>query len=200
MKYLVVGAGLSGCVVARELAKAGHLVDVIDKRDHVAGNAYDYENEHGIRVHKYGPHLFHTNNEDVFKWLSHFTDWVEYRHKVKAQLSDGQYVTLPVNRETKDIVGEENVLDVFFRPYTKKMWGVELDQLNPDIINRVPIRDDYNEEYFPNDKIQYMPRHGYTKMVENILTHHNIHVYLQTEYSYHMDKKYLIKLVKLNFQ
>jgi UDP-galactopyranose mutase len=190
MKYLVVGAGLSGCVIARELAKAGHSVDVIDKRDHVAGNAYDYENEHGIRVHKYGPHLFHTNNEEVFEWLSHFTEWVEYRHKVKAQLSDGQYVTLPVNRETKDIVGEENVLDVFFRPYTKKMWGVELDQLNPDIINRVPIRDDYNEEYFPNDKIQYMPRHGYTQMVENILTRHNIHVYLQTEYSSHMNENY----------
>ena len=190
MKYLVVGAGLSGCVIARELAKAGHTVDVIDKRDHVAGNAYDYENEHGIRVHKYGPHLFHTNNEEVFEWLSHFTEWVEYRHKVKAQLSDGQYVTLPVNRETKDIVGEENVLDVFFRPYTKKMWGVELDQLNPDIINRVPIRDDYNEEYFPNDKIQYMPRHGYTQMVENILTRHNIHVYLQTEYSSRMNEKY----------
>jgi len=190
MKYLVVGAGLSGCVVARELARAGHNVDVIDKRDHVAGNAYDYENEHGIRVHKYGPHLFHTNNEEVFEWLSQFTEWVEYRHKVKAQLSDGQYVTLPVNRETKDIVGEENVLDVFFRPYTKKMWGVELDQLNPDIINRVPIRDDYNEEYFPNDKIQYMPRHGYTKMVENILTHHNITVSLNTEYNYHMDKEY----------
>jgi len=190
MKYLVVGAGLSGCVVARELARAGHNVDVIDKRDHVAGNAYDYENEHGIRVHKYGPHLFHTNNEEVFEWLSQFTEWVEYRHKVKAQLSDGQYVTLPVNRETKDIVGEENVLDVFFRPYTKKMWGVELDQLNPDIINRVPIRDDYNEEYFPNDKIQFMPRHGYTKMVENILTHHNITVSLNTEYNYHMDKEY----------
>lgn len=190
MKYLVVGAGLSGCVVARELAEAGHTVHVIDKRDHVAGNAYDYENEHGIRVHKYGPHLFHTNNEDVFEWLSRFTEWVEYRHKVKAQLADGQYVTLPVNRETKDIVGEENVLDVFFRPYTKKMWGVELDQLNPDIINRVPIRDDYNEEYFPNDKIQYMPRHGYTKMVENILTHHNITVSLNTEYNYHMDKEY----------
>ena len=190
MKYLVVGAGLSGVVIARELAKAGHAVHVIDRRDHVAGNAYDYENEHGIRVHKYGPHLFHTNNEDVFEWLSQFTDWVEYRHKVKAQLSDGQYVTLPVNRETKDIVGEENVLDVFFRPYTKKMWGVELDQLNPDIINRVPIRDDYNEEYFPNDKIQFMPRHGYTQMVENILTHHNITISLNTEYNYHMDQEY----------
>ena len=190
MNILVVGAGLSGVTIARELAEAGHKVDVIDRRDHVAGNAYDFVNEHGIREHKYGPHLFHTNNKEVFEWLSKFTDWVEYRHKVKAQLADGRYVTLPVNKETKEIVGEENVLDIFFRPYTKKMWGVELDQLNPDIINRVPIRDDDNELYFPDDQIQYMPRHGYTKMVENILTHHNINVMLNTDYNYHMDIRY----------
>jgi UDP-galactopyranose mutase len=190
MKILVVGAGLSGVTIARELADSGHSVHVIDRRDHVAGNAYDYNNEHGIRVHKYGPHLFHTNNKTVFEWLSRFTDWVEYRHKVKAQLADGQYVTLPVNKETKDIVGEENVLDVFFRPYTKKMWGVELDKLNPDIINRVPIRDDDNELYFPDDKIQYMPRLGYTEMVNNILYHHNITVDLKVHFNKSLEKEY----------
>ena len=190
MKVLIVGAGLSGVTIARELADNGYKVHVIDRRDHIAGNAYDYINEHGIRVHKYGPHLFHTNNEKVFKWLSRFTDWVEYHHKVKAQLKDGRYVTLPVNRETKDIVGEENVLDIFFRPYTKKMWGVELDKLNPDIINRVPIRDDDNELYFPDDKIQYMPRHGYTKMVENILHHHNITVDLKVHFDRLLEKEY----------
>lgn len=190
MKILIVGAGLSGVTIARELADRGHKVHVIDRRDHVAGNAYDYDNEHGIRVHKYGPHLFHTNNEKVFQWLTRFTDWVEYRHKVKAQLKDGRYVTLPVNKETKDIVGEENILDIFFRPYTKKMWGVELDKLNPDIINRVPIRDDDNELYFPDDKIQYMPRHGYTAMVENILYHHNITVELEKEFNSLLEKEY----------
>ena len=190
MKVLIVGAGLSGVTIARELADNGHEVHVIDRRDHIAGNAYDYINEHGIRVHKYGPHLFHTNNKNVFKWLSRFTDWVEYKHKVKAQLPDGQYVTLPVNKETKDIVGEENVLDTFFRPYTKKMWGVELDNLNPDIINRVPVRDDDNELYFPDDKIQYMPRHGYTKMVENILHHHNITVDLKVHFNNLLEKEY----------
>ena len=190
MKILIVGAGLSGVTIARELADRGHKVHVIDRRDHVAGNAYDYDNEYGIRVHKYGPHLFHTNNEKVFQWLTRFTDWVEYRHKVKAQLKDGRYVTLPVNKETKDIVGEENILDIFFRPYTKKMWGVELDKLNPDIINRVPIRDDDNELYFPDDKIQYMPRHGYTKMVENILHHHNITVDLKAHFNKLLEKDY----------
>ena len=66
MEYLVVGAGFSGSVIARELANAGHTVRVIDSRDHIGGNAYDYTNEHGIRIHKYGPHLFHTNNKRVW--------------------------------------------------------------------------------------------------------------------------------------
>ena len=182
MKYLVVGAGFSGAVIARELAEAGHTVRVVEARNHVAGNAYDYANEHGIRVHQYGPHLFHTNNKSVYDWLSKFTEWVPYQHKVKAQLEDGRFATLPVNRETKDMVGEENVLDIFFRPYTKKMWGMELDELNPDIINRVPIRDDDNELYFPNDEYQAMPKDGYTALVENILDHKNIQVMLETSY------------------
>tara|TARA_B110000259_G_scaffold122203_1_gene138618 strand:+ start:238 stop:1236 length:999 start_codon:yes stop_codon:yes gene_type:complete len=182
MKYLVVGAGFSGAVIARELAEAGHTVRVVEARNHVAGNAYDYVNTDGIRVHEYGPHLFHTNNKEVYDWLGKFTEWVPYQHKVKALLDDGRYATLPVNRETKDMVGEENVLDIFFRPYTKKMWGMELDELNPDIINRVPIRDDDNELYFPNDEYQAMPKDGYTALVENILDHENIQVMLETSY------------------
>ena len=109
---LIVGAGFSGAVIARELAEAGHRVTIIDQRNHIGGNAYDYDHE-GIRIHKYGPHLFHTNNKEVVDWLSKFTEWVDYKHKVKAQLDDGTYVTLPVNRETKEIVGEENILDTF---------------------------------------------------------------------------------------
>lgn len=190
MNILVVGAGFSGAVIARELAEEGHKVHVIESRDHVAGNAYDYTNEHGIRVHQYGPHLFHTSNEKVFSWLSKFTEWTPYRHKVKAQLDNGQYVTLPVNKETKEIVGEENVLDIFFRPYTRKMWDKELDDLNPDIVNRVPIRDDMNEDYFPNDEFQFMPKEGYTKLVENILSHSNITVTLNQSYEHSDYDKY----------
>ena len=190
MRILVVGAGFSGAVVARECASAGHLVKVIDKRNHIGGNAYDYIDENGIRIHKYGPHLFHTNNKKVVQWLSQFTEWVPYQHKVKAQLSDGTYVTLPVNKETKEIVGEENVLDIFFRPYTKKMWGKSLDELDPSIINRVPIRDDDNELYFPNDEYQMMPKNGYTEIFKNILNHSNIEVECNVEFHQSMEEEY----------
>ena len=190
MRILVVGAGFSGAVVARECAAAGHLVKVIDKRNHIGGNAYDYIDENGIRIHKYGPHLFHTNNKKVVQWLSQFTEWVPYQHKVKAQLNDGTYVTLPVNKETKEIVGEENVLDIFFRPYTKKMWGKSLDELDPSIINRVPIRDDDNELYFPNDEYQMMPKNGYTEIFKNILNHSNIEVECNVEFHQSMEEEY----------
>jgi len=177
-------------VIARECAAAGHLVKVIDKRDHIGGNAYDYTDSNGIRIHKYGPHLFHTNNQKVVQWLSQFTEWVPYQHKVKAQLNDGTYVTLPVNKETKEIVGEENVLDIFFRPYTKKMWGKTLDELDPSIINRVPIRDDDNELYFPNDEYQMMPKNGYTEIFKNIFNHSNIEVECNVEFHQSMEEEY----------
>lgn len=189
-QILVVGAGLAGATVARELAEAGHRVHVIDRRPHIAGNAYDEVNALGIRVHRYGPHIFHTSNERVVAWLSRFTSWIPYRHKVKAVLADGRLVTLPVNRETKEIVGAEHVVDTFFRPYTRKMWGLEIEQLSPDILNRVPIRDDLNEYYFPDDAFQAMPEHGYTAMVANILEHPGIRVSLETAFERTMESGY----------
>ena len=179
---LVVGAGFSGAIIARELAEAGNNITLIDERNHIGGNAYDYLNEYGIRVHKYGPHLFHTNNEKVFNYISKYTECVDYKHKVKAQLSDGNFVTLPVNKETKNIVGENNIIDTFIRPYTKKMWGLDIEELSPDIINRVPVRDDYNEYYFPDDKYQAIPKNGYTKIFENLLNHKSIEVKLNTKF------------------
>ena len=195
-----MGAGLAGAVVARELAEAGFPVRVIDRRSHIAGNAYDEVNAHGIRVHKYGPHIFHTNNQRVVDWLSRFTTWIPYRHKVKAMLSDGRLVTLPVNRETKAIVGEANIVDTFFRPYTRKMWGLEIEQLSPDILNRVPVRDDLNEYYFPDDQFQAMPEHGYTAMVEKILDHALISVALDTSFTRSMEDGYehVFNTLKLN--
>ena len=78
MKILIVGIGMYGSTVARQLAEVGHSIHMIDARDHIGGNCYDYVNEHGIRVHKYGPHLFHTRNKGVFEYLSRFTEWVPY--------------------------------------------------------------------------------------------------------------------------
>ena len=176
MKILVVGAGFAGATVAYELIKDGHDVVVMDERGHIGGNAYDYTNKHGIRIHRYGPHIFHTSNKKVYDWVTQFGDWVEYKHKVKAQLADGQYVTLPVNRHTKEIVGEDNIIDTFYRPYTKKMWGKELEELDPSITKRIPIRDDDNQLYFPNAKYQVMPKHGYTEIFNEILSEIPVHL------------------------
>lgn len=96
---LVVGAGFAGSVSARVLAEAGYSVLVIDKRPHIGGNAYDEYDAHGVLIHRYGPHLFHTNSERVYQWLSQFTEWRVYEHRVLAQV-DGQLLPIPINRTT----------------------------------------------------------------------------------------------------
>ena len=98
--YLVVGAGFAGSVIAERLAKVSDkTVLLVDKRPHIGGNAYDHHNEHGILVHKYGPHIFHTNSREVFEYLSQFTEWRPYEHHVLASV-DGQLVPMPINLDT----------------------------------------------------------------------------------------------------
>ncbi len=97
--YLIVGAGFAGSVMAERLASDGHSVLVCDRRPHIAGNAYDHRDEAGILVHKYGPHIFHTNNEDVFAYLSRFTSWRDYEHRVLAQVGELR-LPIPINRTT----------------------------------------------------------------------------------------------------
>jgi len=98
--YLIVGAGFAGSVLAERLANgSGKKILICDKRSHVAGNAFDYYNDDGILIHKYGPHIFHTNSADVFEYLSRFTDWREYQHRVLASV-DGMQLPIPINLDT----------------------------------------------------------------------------------------------------
>ena len=97
---VVVGAGFAGAIIAERLAsQCGHDVLVVDRRDHIAGNAYDYYDEHGVRVHRYGPHIFHTQAQRVVDYLSAFTDWHPYEHRVLAKVED-QLLPIPINRAT----------------------------------------------------------------------------------------------------
>ena len=85
--FLIVGAGFAGSVLAERLASvAGKKVLLIDKRSHIGGNAFDHYNEEGLLVHKYGPHIFHTNSKEVFDYLSRFTEWFNYQHRVLASV------------------------------------------------------------------------------------------------------------------
>lgn len=107
---LIVGAGFAGSVVARELAEAGHEIRVIDKRPHIAGNAYDELDAYGVLVHRYGPHIFHTNSKRIFEYLSRFTEWRPYEHRVLGVV-DGKSYPFPINRDT-----------------LSQLYGVELDE------------------------------------------------------------------------
>jgi UDP-galactopyranose mutase len=98
--YLIVGAGLAGATMAERLAsRLGKKVLIVDTRNHIGGNTYDYYDNDGILVHKYGPHIFHTNSKDVFDYLGNFTDWRPYEHRVLASV-DGMFVPIPINLNT----------------------------------------------------------------------------------------------------
>jgi UDP-galactopyranose mutase len=98
--HLVVGGGFAGCVLAERLAsQLGRRVLIIDRRDHIGGNAFDFHNEAGVMVHRYGPHIFHTNSQKVLDYLSQFTSWRPYEHRVLAEV-DGQRVPIPINLTT----------------------------------------------------------------------------------------------------
>jgi UDP-galactopyranose mutase len=208
---LVVGAGFAGATYARELAEHGISTHVIDRRPHVGGNSYDEITPSGVRIHKYGPHLFHTSNHRVVEWLMRFARFVPYEHRVQAALPDGRRVPLPINRRTINMVfgvrlrtGAEvqaflraqaipsaapanaaeylnasigRVLtDLFFRPYTRKMWALDLEDLDAAVVRRIPLRTDEEDRYFPRDRYQFLPEQGYARLFDAILDHPRIRV------------------------
>ena len=134
---LIVGAGYAGSIMAERLAsQLDQRVLVIDRRDHIAGNAYDYHDEHGILVHKYGPHIFHTNHMPVVEYLSNFTDWRPYEHRVLARARDDLLVPMPINRTTinalygLDLATDEEV-EAF---YAERREPVELMKTSEDAV------------------------------------------------------------------
>ena len=98
-KILIVGAGPVGCTVAEILSKKSFLIDIFDSRNHIAGNCYDFKNQFGVLVHKYGPHYFRTNSKKVLKYLSKFTKWIPGNYFVNSYV-DKQYYDFPINLNT----------------------------------------------------------------------------------------------------
>jgi UDP-galactopyranose mutase len=119
--YLIVGAGFAGSVLAERLARGSNKkVILCDKRPHIGGNAYDHYNEAGILVHKYGPHIFHTNSREVFEYLSRFTEWRSYQHRVRACV-DGQIVPIPINLDTINTLYGLNLTSFEVADFFKKV-------------------------------------------------------------------------------
>lgn len=182
VQYVIVGAGFAGSVCAERLASAGKRVLVIDKRAHIGGNAYDEYDEAGILVHRYGAHVFHTNSLAVVDYLSRFTEWRSYEHRVLSSVN-GQLLPVPINQTTLDAFegNEAAARRAMIEPYTRKQWGPHADDLAPTVLARIQTRANRDDRYF-TDAFQAMPRDGYTALFARMLDHPHITVRLNTQY------------------
>jgi UDP-galactopyranose mutase len=148
--YLIVGAGLSGAVCAERLAtQRNKKVIIIDKRDHIAGNCYDYQGDHGITIQKYGPHIFHTDLVEVWEYLSGFTKWIDYEHRVMARIGKDHF-PMPVSIETvnkfyRTNLDESNIQDFYDKIREK---DIEIKNSEHAIIAKVGRR--MYEKFFKN--------------------------------------------------
>jgi UDP-galactopyranose mutase len=148
--YLIVGAGFAGSVLAERLAsQLNQKVMLLDKRNHIGGNAYDLYNEDGILIHQYGPHIFHTNSPEVFEYLSRFTEWRPYQHKVLASV-DGQYVPMPINLDTINKLYGTNMTSFQLKEFFESVAEArESIQTSEDVIVSKIGRELY-EKFFRN--------------------------------------------------
>lgn len=212
---IIVGAGISGAVLAERYAAMGKKILVLEKRDHIGGNCYDFYNEEGLLVSKYGAHLFHTNYEDVWTYVNRFAQWYPYEHRVLAKV-DGKLVPIPVNITTVNELfglniqtelqmqqwldsvqikndtpknGEEAALarvgtvlyEKMFKHYTKKQWDRYPAELDASVLQRIPVRTNFDDRYF-GDKYQALPQGGYTELFKKIFDNQNIEIRLNTDY------------------
>jgi len=210
----LAGAGLSCALIARELAEAGHRCTVFETRSHVAGNCHtERDPATGVMLHVYGPHIFHTDDPEIWELVNRYTPFRPYTNRVKAT-TGGRVYSLPINLHTiNQFFGqtlspaaarafiaqqadpalapptsfEDQALqfigrplyEAFFRDYTLKQWEVDPQQLPASILKRLPVRFNYDDNYFSHT-YQGIPEAGYTVLVERLLDHPGIEVRLNT--------------------
>lgn len=153
-KVLVVGAGLSGAVIARYLAEKGQQVDIWEKRSHIAGNMFDYEDEHGFLVQKYGPHTFHTKKRELYEYMCHYEDWQDYKLTCGA-VWDGKYTPTPFNFTTIDTFYSEEKAEELKKHLLLAFKGRSTATVVEVLGNEDPLVREYAEFLFRNDYAPY---------------------------------------------
>ncbi len=215
--YLIVGSGLYGSIFAYEAQKKGKKVLVLERRNHIGGNIYT-EVVEDINIHKYGAHIFHTSNEEVWFYVNQFAEFNNYINSPIANYK-GEIYNLPFNMNTFSkmwgitrpnealrIINEQkkmkeekpqnleeqaislvgtDIYEKLIKGYTEKQWGRKCHELPAAIINRLPVRFTYDNNYF-NDKYQGIPKGGYTKIIEQLLD--GCEVQLEVDYLQNKEK------------
>jgi len=191
--YVIVGSGLTGAVIARCLADAGESVIVLDRRPHVGGNVADTTDPSGIQVHLYGPHLFRTVSDEIWRFVNRFASFHSYRHQIKSRV-DGALENWPIAASCiRRLCGEDwkperngdvppanfeeaalcqmprAIYEKFVKGYTEKQWGVPARSLSAALCKRFDVRRDDNPYLHPGHKHQGIPTEGYSRMVERML-------------------------------
>jgi len=199
---IVVGAGIWGCTVARRLAESGRKVLVLEKREAVGGNSRcEIDEATGIEVHLYGSHIFHTSIPRVWNFIRRFTEFNGYQHKGMTTYKGKTYylplglslinsffgINLKPGEVDKFMSDEKNskaIFDAFFRGYTAKQWGKPPEEVDPEVIKRIPVRQNYDINYY-NDYNQGIPSEGYSGLFFNMLSHPNITVECNSDVKLH---------------
>ena len=221
-KYLIVGAGFSGAVLANQLCKnIDCTIDIWDERNHIAGNCHTRRDEAtGVMLHEYGPHIFNTDKKEIWDFVNSFVEFIPFINRVKANYK-GKIYSMPVNlhtinqffnqsfgpAEAKAFIAEQadktigepqsfeeqalkfigkDLYKAFFYGYTKKQWGCEPSALPASILKRLPVRFNYNDNYY-NNPYQGIPVNGYTELVEKLLDDKKITLTLNKKFHFTED-------------
>ena len=212
--FVIVGSGLTGATIGRLLADNNQDVVILDRKDHVAGNVFDYKHESGAIIHKYGPHYFRCGSEKICNFVNRFTDFYNWSATLKSKVN-GEYLSWPVNEDyINKVVGEDwnlfkgepsnfeevclsrmprQIYEMFIKGYTEKQWDVKATELSKDLAVRITINKGVVNTLTPNHKWNALPRLGYTEMVKNMIG--DIPVELNFDYLQNKDKVVANKLL-----
>lgn len=207
--FVIVGAGLTGSTIARILADHNQDVMILDRKNHPAGNVYDYRHVSGAMVHKYGPHYFRCGAEKIWNFLNRFTEFYNWSATIRSKVQD-DYLNWPVNQDyIEKVAGKDwekeifkgdqsnfeeaclakmprQLYELFIKGYTEKQWGVKATKLDKELAVRITINKSNVNTLTPNHKWNALPRNGYTEMVKNMIN--DIPLELDFDYLLHKEK------------
>lgn len=214
--FVIVGSGLTGSTIARILADNNQDVIILERRDHIGGNVYDYRHESGAMIHKYGPHYFRCGSAKIWEFVNRFTEFYDWSSVLKSKV-EGEYRNWPVQQSyIESIAGkdwEQNLFkgepanfeeaclakmprelyELFIKGYTEKQWGVKCTELDKELAARITINKANVTTLTPNHKWNALPRKGYTEMMRNMIG--DIPVKLNFDYLKNRDQVVANKLL-----